>query len=164
MVDRGRGIDIPNNTFTDDHMTSSRPCDVAIVSYAEGKIYFNVRFERKEAARAAGLRWDPAVRKWYAPNTEIAESFLASAHGEVLEQTVHERFYFNVPFMQKTVQKPWACGSTAHKNVGLLKAKYSPPSCPGSFPPIVGNLTQSQAPPVWWPSSERLSPYLSNPF
>jgi hypothetical protein len=62
MADGGRGIHIPNNTSTDDHMTSSRPCDAAVVSHAEGKIYFNVRFERKEAARAASLRWYPAVR------------------------------------------------------------------------------------------------------
>ena len=71
------------------------------IPHAEGKTYFNVPFEQKEVARGAGLRWDPAVRKWYAPNTEIAESFFASACQKIIAPTVHERFHFAVPFLQK---------------------------------------------------------------
>jgi hypothetical protein len=32
------------------------------------KIYLNVPYAEKDAAKALGARWDAAVKKWYAPN------------------------------------------------------------------------------------------------
>ena len=31
------------------------------------RIWLDVPFEQKDAAKAAGARWDPAARSWYAP-------------------------------------------------------------------------------------------------
>jgi DNA topoisomerase-3 len=42
------------------------------------KIYFSVPYEKREEARAAGLRWDSDARKWYAPTPEIAERVKAA--------------------------------------------------------------------------------------
>ena len=101
MADGERGIGNPPDFSAHDRKTPSHSLSGPEVAHAEGKTYFQVPFERKEAARAAGLRWDLAVRKWYAPNNEIAKSFLESSCGEVVEPAVHERAYFNVPFLQK---------------------------------------------------------------
>ena len=101
MADDGQDSDILADISKDHRKGSPRSYAAAVVSHAEGKIFFNVPFEQKEVARAAGLRWDPAVRKWYAPNAKIAESFSAYTYDEVVAQTVQERFYFDVPFLQK---------------------------------------------------------------
>jgi DNA topoisomerase-3 len=37
------------------------------------KVYFSVPYEKRDEARAAGLKWDSEARKWYAPSPEIAE-------------------------------------------------------------------------------------------
>jgi hypothetical protein len=45
----------------------------AAVSAGDAKRgYFSVPYEKREEARAAGLRWDSETRKWYAPSPEIA--------------------------------------------------------------------------------------------
>jgi len=31
------------------------------------KIYLNVPYAQKDAAKALGARWDPATKKWYVP-------------------------------------------------------------------------------------------------
>jgi hypothetical protein len=65
------------------------------------KIYFEVPFEQKEAAKAAGLRWDNTNRKWYAANLEIAKAFSPATEVDVAASAHAERFYFKVPFLQK---------------------------------------------------------------
>jgi len=38
------------------------------------KNYLNVPYAEKDAAKALGARWDPAKKKWYAPDTlELGE-------------------------------------------------------------------------------------------
>lgn len=37
-----------------------------------GRIWLDVPFEQKEAAKAAGARWDREARSWYAPRAGIA--------------------------------------------------------------------------------------------
>jgi len=74
--------------------------------FAEGasltdKIYFEVPFEQKEAAKAAGLRWDNTNRKWYATNLEIAKAFSAATEVIAVAPAHVDRFYFRVPFLQK---------------------------------------------------------------
>lgn len=64
------------------------------------KIYFEICFEQKEAAKAAGLRWDSAIRKWYAPSAEIAKAFSQAADFDAAP-VQPERVYFKVPFLQK---------------------------------------------------------------
>lgn len=34
---------------------------------AAEKTYLNVPFAQKDAAKALGARWDPAMKKWYVP-------------------------------------------------------------------------------------------------
>ena len=34
---------------------------------ADSKIYLNVPYAEKDAAKALGARWDPANKKWYVP-------------------------------------------------------------------------------------------------
>lgn len=34
---------------------------------AESKVYLNVPFAQKDAAKALGARWDAIVKKWYVP-------------------------------------------------------------------------------------------------
>jgi hypothetical protein len=41
---------------------------------AARKTYFAVSFDRKDEAKAAGLRWDAEARKWYAPTLEVAKA------------------------------------------------------------------------------------------
>ena len=65
------------------------------------RIYFEVPFEQKEAAKAAGLRWDNTIRKWYASDTEIAKVFARSAQSEPAAPAQADRLYFKVPFLQK---------------------------------------------------------------
>lgn len=36
-----------------------------------GRVWLDVPFEQKGAAKAAGARWDPAARRWYAPGSEL---------------------------------------------------------------------------------------------
>lgn len=41
---------------------------------ASSKSYLNVPYAEKDAAKALGARWDPAKKKWYAPeDLEIGE-------------------------------------------------------------------------------------------
>jgi hypothetical protein len=88
-----------------DAQVNSSPMPVSVRSHiAEGatladKIYLEVPFEQKEAAKAAGLRWDSTIRKWYATNTEIAQAFSRPAQCEPAAPA--QRFYFKVPFLQK---------------------------------------------------------------
>jgi hypothetical protein len=66
-----------------------------------GKIYFEVPFEQNEAAKAAGLRWDSTIRKWYAANPEIAETFSHRVEVGAPATMQVDRLYFKVPFLQK---------------------------------------------------------------
>jgi hypothetical protein len=65
------------------------------------KVYFNIPFEQKEVAKAAGLRWDSAIRKWYAASAEIAKAFSLSADVSADAPVQADRYYFKVPFLQK---------------------------------------------------------------
>jgi hypothetical protein len=65
------------------------------------KIFFDVLFEQKEIAKATGLRWDNTVRKWYAPDAEIAKAFSALLEKGAPTPAEPERYYFKVPFLQK---------------------------------------------------------------
>jgi DNA topoisomerase-3 len=91
------------------------------------KIYFSVPYEKREEARAAGLRWDSDARKWYAPSAEIAERIQATRKSDGagslppaggLKKSANgakgdhrpapadsERVYFMVPFEQKDKAK-----------------------------------------------------------
>ena len=84
---------MPVAVSVNNHVTQS--ADLA------GKIYFEVPFEQKEAAKAAGLRWDNTIRKWYASDTEIAKVFARSAQSEPAAPAQSDRLYFKVPFLQK---------------------------------------------------------------
>ena len=75
-------------------------CSVQDACIAE-KVYFDVPFEEKETAKAAGLRWDSTIRRWYAANAEIAKAFSLSVQGSADSLEVTERYYFKVPFLQK---------------------------------------------------------------
>ena len=65
------------------------------------KIYFDVPFGQRELAKAAGLRWDGAVRKWYAASAEIAEAFALPVETIAQAPVEPDRHYFNVPFLRK---------------------------------------------------------------
>jgi hypothetical protein len=91
------------------------------------KIYFSVPYEKREEARAAGLRWDSDARKWYAPTAEIAARIKAARQREgsaslppadspqkpagATEGAAQQaaaggaRVYFKVPFEQKDKAK-----------------------------------------------------------
>jgi hypothetical protein len=81
--------------------TASVRNHIAEAATLADKIYFEVPFEQKEAAKAAGLRWDNTIRKWYAADTAIAQAFSGSAQCEPAAQAQTERLYFKVPFLQK---------------------------------------------------------------
>jgi hypothetical protein len=83
-----------------------RQSDLAArVQSAHGRVYFDVPFEQKDTAKAAGLRWDNTLRKWYAENAEIAKAFSLSAEVNADAPTQVERYYFKVPFLQKDLAK-----------------------------------------------------------
>ena len=65
------------------------------------KIYFDVPFEQKEAAKAVGLRWDSTIRKWYAGSAEVAEAFSPSVQGKADAPVEADCYYFKVPYLQK---------------------------------------------------------------
>lgn len=65
------------------------------------KIYFDVPFEQKDDAKAAGLRWDSAARKWYAVSAEIASAFARPVATGAGKAEQNDRHYFKVPFLQK---------------------------------------------------------------
>ena len=65
------------------------------------KIYFDVPFEQKEAAKAVGLRWDSTIRRWYAGSAEVAEAFSLSVRGKADAPVETDRHYFKVPYLQK---------------------------------------------------------------
>ena len=65
------------------------------------KIYFDIPFEQKDSAKAAGLRWDSAARKWYASSAEIASASAWPVATCVGETEQANRHYFKVPFLQK---------------------------------------------------------------
>ena len=65
------------------------------------RVYFDIPFERKDTAKAAGLRWDNTIRKWYADNAEIAKAFSLLVEVSAGASTQAERYYFKVPFLQK---------------------------------------------------------------
>jgi DNA topoisomerase-3 len=91
------------------------------------KIYFSVPYEKREEARAAGLRWDSDARKWYAPTAEIAARIKAARQRDgsaslppatssqktagASESAAPQaaaggaRVYFKVPFEQKDKAK-----------------------------------------------------------
>ena len=69
-------------------------------SQIESKIFFEVPFEQKDMAKAAGLKWDNTLRKWYALSDEVADAFIASLKNIDGAQAVTERQYFSVPFLQ----------------------------------------------------------------
>jgi Domain of unknown function (DUF5710) len=66
-----------------------------------GKIYLEVPFEQNEAAKAAGLRWDSTIRKWYAADEEIAEAFSCRDQVGAPAMMQTDSLYFKVPFLQK---------------------------------------------------------------
>lgn len=37
------------------------------ISSADDKIYFRIKYDDKEAAKALGCRWDPQLKLWYSP-------------------------------------------------------------------------------------------------
>ncbi|MDC9728586.1 MAG: DUF5710 domain-containing protein [Methyloprofundus sp.] len=39
------------------------------------KNYLNVPYAEKDAAKALGARWDPAKKKWYAPEGAVLDEF-----------------------------------------------------------------------------------------
>ena len=39
------------------------------------KNYLNVPYAEKDAAKALGARWDPAKKKWYAPDSSALDEF-----------------------------------------------------------------------------------------
>ncbi|MDD2762035.1 MAG: DUF5710 domain-containing protein, partial [Methylomonas sp.] len=41
----------------------------------QSKIYLNVPYAQKDAAKALGARWDPANKKWYVPGGKSIEPF-----------------------------------------------------------------------------------------
>ena len=65
------------------------------------KIYFDVPFEQKEAAKAVGLWWDSTIRRWYAGSAEVAEAFSLSVQGKADAPVETDRHYFKVPYLQK---------------------------------------------------------------
>ena len=82
-------------------VASSDRNHVAQAACLADKIYFDIPFEQKETAKAAGLRWDSTIRKWYAASAEIAEAFSLSVQGSADAPVETERYYFKVPFLQK---------------------------------------------------------------
>lgn len=53
---------------------------------ADAKIYLNVPYAEKDAAKALGARWDAAIKKWYIPaGKDVALFAKWSAPGESLE-------------------------------------------------------------------------------
>ena len=92
-----------------DEKVNSLPMPVTVLGgnpAAEGsgladKIYFEVPFEQKEAAKAAGLRWDSTNRKWYAPDLEIAKAFSRVTEMDTIAPAQTERSYFKVHYLQK---------------------------------------------------------------
>jgi hypothetical protein len=82
--------------------------------------------------------------QWYAQILRSPNHFWLLL-GEVLEQTVHERFYFNVPFMQKDRAKAMGMRFDSARKCWFAESEILAAIVPGSFPLIVGNLTQSQA-------------------
>lgn len=44
---------------------------------SNGKVYLNVPFAEKDAAKALGARWDPAHKKWYISPTLALAPFAA---------------------------------------------------------------------------------------
>jgi DNA topoisomerase-3 len=93
---------------------------------APKRVYFSVPYEKREEARAAGLRWDSDARKWYAPSPEIAEAIKKARQGDggnslpvsATKQPAAkaprssetapgspDRVYFNVPFAEKDKAK-----------------------------------------------------------
>lgn len=42
---------------------------------SDAKVYLNVPFAQKDAAKALGARWDPGMKKWYVPPGKPLESF-----------------------------------------------------------------------------------------
>jgi len=85
------------------------------------KIYFDVPFEQKETAKAAGLRWDSTIRKWYAASAEIAEAFSLSVSDSAEAPLEAERYYFKVPFLQKDRAK-----ATGMRFDGIRKLWFAP--------------------------------------
>ena len=89
------------------------------------KTYFVVPFDRKDEAKAAGLRWDAEARKWFAPTAEIAKAAKAfereggkrapsgstkapiagTAAPPPAPSAVAGRVYFRVPFDRKDEAK-----------------------------------------------------------
>jgi DNA topoisomerase-3 len=89
------------------------------------RIYFSVPYEKRDEARAAGLRWDSDARKWYAPSAEIAEAAKKGRQSDggsipaaagVKQRAASpprsaetapgaDRVYFKVPFEQKDKAK-----------------------------------------------------------
>ena len=41
----------------------------------EVKVYLNVPYAQKDAAKALGARWDPPAKKWYVPPGKLLEPF-----------------------------------------------------------------------------------------
>ena len=87
------------------------------------KTYFVVPFDRKDEAKAAGLRWDADARKWFAPTAAIAKAAKAfekeggkragstkapiagTATPSPAPPAVAGRVYFRVPFDRKDEAK-----------------------------------------------------------
>lgn len=37
----------------------------------DGRVWLAVPYAEKDAAKAAGARWDPQARRWYAPRPDL---------------------------------------------------------------------------------------------
>lgn len=92
----------------DEHIDGSpMPMTVSVSNHAAkggilaNRFFFEVPFEQNDAAKAAGLRWDSASRKWYAATAEIAKAFSRSVEVGTATPAQTDRFYFKVPFIQK---------------------------------------------------------------
>ncbi len=53
---------------------------------ADSKIYLNVPFAEKDAAKALGARWDPANKKWYIAADKDPAPFAKWQSGELVSQ------------------------------------------------------------------------------
>jgi hypothetical protein len=42
---------------------------------SDAKVYLNVPYAQKDAAKAVGARWDPGMKKWYVPPGKSLEPF-----------------------------------------------------------------------------------------
>lgn len=67
------------------------------------RIWLDVPFAEKDEAKAAGARWDPAARRWYAPRPGVATLERWAAGEDIPEGSCRAR----------TARSAAACSSTS---------------------------------------------------